>query len=136
MTGYFVPDECTVIESVLLCLIDSSEIDHSAVEYARKIRQEVIEKFELVKNNVTIICATTDNAANMIATARELKIKSMPCYAHTLQLVINDILFPPKKKTSLTEENVQNDIDEEFHNLYLYVRELFINYKFVVPFQI
>jgi len=119
VTGHFVPNRSTRIESVSHGLIDCSEIEHSAVQYAKKIREAVIEKFELDKNNITVVGATTDNAANMIATAAELKIKWMPCYAHTLQLVINDILFP-KKKVLQTETTA----DEEFQEAHWYALEL------------
>ena len=34
-----------------------------------------------------------DNAANMVAGIREAGYKSLPCFLHTLQFVLNDTIF-------------------------------------------
>ena len=93
VTGHFIPADSDNIESVVLSLINASDVCHSGVEYAKKIRECVIKKFKFVENNVQIICCTTDNAGNMQTTAAELKIKNMPCYSHTMQLVVTCVLF-------------------------------------------
>ena len=80
VTGHFLPTGTCTVESVVLCLIDSSMVAHSGVEYAAKIRCDVTEKLKFAENNISIVCATTDNAANMLTTAENLKIKHMPCY--------------------------------------------------------
>jgi len=90
VTGHFLPSNAVKIESTVLCLIDSNDA-HSAKEYASKIKTEVIQKLKFKENGVTIACSTTDNATTMIAVAKELNIKHIPCYAHTLQLAISDI---------------------------------------------
>jgi hypothetical protein len=100
VTGHFVPDASCVVESVVLCLIDASKFTHSGKEYAAKIQSDVIQKFHFNDNGVSIVCVTTDNAANMISTASALQVKHMPCYVHSIQLVINDILFPSLKVAS------------------------------------
>ena len=71
----------------------------------------------MVENGVTIVCATTDNASNMVATARELAIKHMPCYSHTLQLVVTDLFFPSSKK--MQEQAHLDGMDAD--NVYQYV---------------
>ncbi|XP_030764036.1 zinc finger BED domain-containing protein 4-like isoform X2 [Sitophilus oryzae] len=37
-----------------------------------------------------IVCIVTDNAANMIKTCELLKIRHLPCYAHSLNLVVQE----------------------------------------------
>ena len=116
VTGHYLPRGSITIESAALQLIDCSDIDHTAEMYAKKIEDEVISRFKLIENDVTIVCATTDNAANMIATAKELKIRHMGCYSHTLQLAVNDLLDPKKKKQSAPSES--DDILAE-ENIYM-----------------
>ena len=37
-----------------------------------------------------------DNAPNMVAAIREAGYNSLPCFLHTLQLVLNDAIFSQK----------------------------------------
>ena len=40
-----------------------------------------------------LVCVVRDNAANMVAGMREARLQSLPCLAHTLQLIIKDGIF-------------------------------------------
>lgn len=40
-----------------------------------------------------LVCVVRDNAANMVAGMREAQLPSLPCLAHTLQLIIKDGIF-------------------------------------------
>ncbi len=109
VTGHFVAEDSNDVESVVLGLVDSNDV-HSAKDYAKKIKEEIVDKLKFDANGVTISGATTDNAATMIAVTRELNIKHLPCYAHTIQLVISDILYPKKKKK---KDDVESDSELE-----------------------
>ena len=37
-----------------------------------------------------VTCCVTDNAANMLAGIKEAEWKSLPCFAHTLNLIVQD----------------------------------------------
>ena len=51
-----------------------------------------------------------DNAANMVARIREAGYESLPCFLHTLQLVLNDTVFVQIyiKNISATCKNIVN----------------------------
>lgn len=59
-----------------------------------------------------VICAVSDNAANMIATANELKIKHLPCAAHRIQLVVNTAILLTKPIQPEDKDNFQKEINE------------------------
>ncbi|CAH0562946.1 unnamed protein product [Brassicogethes aeneus] len=55
--------------------------------------------------NLKISCAVTDNAKNMSATCKHMKLPHLPCIAHSIQLVINAaILQTNEKKGSIDVE--------------------------------
>lgn len=84
VSGHFIPEKQYEIETATLCLINSSAVAHSGEEYAQKIKCDVIEKLKFVENNIEIVCATTDNARNMITTTTKLGIKHLGCFDHTM----------------------------------------------------
>lgn len=98
----------------LLKLIHTSEISSTAKELAEIITEQVLSKYP----NLEVNCAVTDSAANMIATAHELKIKHVPCYVHRLQSVIKAAIISIKpQSSSVTDEtpkNNQKKIDKFF----------------------
>lgn len=59
---------------------------------AQKIANAFLEVFEEWNINDKVTCIVTDNAINMIKTFKILKKKHLPCYAHTLNLVVQDNL--------------------------------------------
>lgn len=50
-----------------------------------------------------LVALTTDNAANMVVAGREAEVTRVPCFSHTLQLVVNEILKVPEVSGPLTE---------------------------------
>jgi len=60
--------------------------------------QVVIEKWHL-ENKVQ--CIVTDNALNMINACNLLKIKHLPCFAHTLNLTVRDGLTTKENETGI-----------------------------------
>lgn len=62
---------------------------HHTSENIAESTQEIIDEWE-IDHKVT--CIVTDNAANMIKACELLKKRHLPCYAHTLNLVVQDNL--------------------------------------------
>lgn len=50
-----------------------------------------------------LVALTTDNAANMVVAAREAKVTRVPCFSHTLQLVVNEVLKHEEVVDPLTQ---------------------------------
>ena len=67
---------------------------HTGVDIANEIRS-VMAEFGIM--NVMAIC--TDNASNMKVACQEADFQRIPCFAHTLQLAINDGLRLGKPAT-------------------------------------
>ncbi|CAH1959714.1 unnamed protein product [Acanthoscelides obtectus] len=61
-------------------------VNHTSENIAASI-QEIIDEWEIDHNITSIV---TDNAASMIKACELLKKKHFPCYAHTLNLVVQD----------------------------------------------
>lgn len=80
------------IKGVLLRLLHISNNSSTAQNLSNLIKTEVLDKYP----DITFTCAVTDNANNMIATVGELHLKHLPCYAHSLQLVINRAILLTK----------------------------------------
>lgn len=87
VTGHYITDDF-VLNSVLLdCLL--IEGSHTSEHLASEILK-IINKYG-ISNKVQVI--VTDNAANMVAAVKnELGIKHWPCYAHTLNIIVQDAL--------------------------------------------
>lgn len=93
VTGHFL--YCGALTQCLLGLINTSNITHSGKNLSSILHSEVFANY----SQVHIVCATTDNAANMIATAQKLKVKHNPCFAHSLQLVVNSAISSVESHT-------------------------------------
>ncbi|KAL1281447.1 hypothetical protein QQF64_000250 [Cirrhinus molitorella] len=59
---------------------------HTADEIAAALH-EIFRDFN-IENKVG--CVVTDNAANMVAAVKKLVLRHMPCFAHTLNLIVKD----------------------------------------------
>ena len=59
--------------------------DHTAANICQQL-QSITEKWALP----AVTCCVTDNAANMLAGIKEAEWKSLPCFAHTLNLIVQD----------------------------------------------
>jgi len=60
--------------------------NHSAQNIADTL-QEVLASWDLLEKTV---CVVTNNASSMIKACELLKIRNIPCFAHTLNLVVQD----------------------------------------------
>lgn len=63
--------------------------DRHTAEHLREKIEEIMEAFNLMSKVVGIV---HDNAANIVAAVRSMKEESICCFAHTLQLIINNSL--------------------------------------------
>lgn len=90
-------------KSVILQLVQSGP-DHRASTVSSTIQKLVLDEY-FPDRSQQIVCAITDNAANMKATATALQIKHMGCFAHSVQLVVNKSLAQP----IIPNEDVDDD---------------------------
>ena len=63
---------------------------HTAVNICENILN-TMQKFNLSSSKVHLV--VRDNAANMAAGITQANLQSLPCFTHTLQLVLNDAIF-------------------------------------------
>ncbi|CAI6371303.1 unnamed protein product [Macrosiphum euphorbiae] len=73
---------CTVLST------NKMDINHTSENIATEINL-IIKDWDIVNKVVTIV---TDNASSMIKACQILKIRHLPCFAHTLNLVVQDSL--------------------------------------------
>ena len=60
---------------------------------------------------------TTDNAANMIKAAEILKIRHIPCFSHTLNLIVDDCLgLKNKDKNLISVDSECETLDEDLND--------------------
>ncbi|XP_018406216.1 PREDICTED: zinc finger BED domain-containing protein 4-like, partial [Cyphomyrmex costatus] len=78
------------------------EGNHTA-EHIKEHIEKVIKKWHL-KDKVQ--CIVTDNAQNMINACNLLKIRHLPCFAHTLNLTVNDGYF---KKSTVAMDKLREE---------------------------
>ncbi|XP_039302645.1 E3 SUMO-protein ligase ZBED1 isoform X3 [Solenopsis invicta] len=73
------------------CVLDTSVMmgQHTAKDIACHI-QTILDHWTITKNK--IVCITTDNGSDVKAACTILQIRNLPCYAHTLNLVIKDAI--------------------------------------------
>lgn len=84
------------------CVLSTYQVtgSHTAEKIASELKL-VAEKWKIVGK---ITCVVTDNASNMTAALRLAQLKSVPCFAHTLNLIVqasinkDDILTDLRKK--------------------------------------
>ena len=82
----FLTDEWE-LKSVVL---ETTQIDKShTTENIGAMLTDIVNKWNITKN---ISCVTTDNANNMVAAVRHITWIYLPCFAHTLYLVVSNSL--------------------------------------------
>lgn len=89
VTAHFIDDDFK-FEPVLLecCLMQGS---HTSVALAEELRR-ITDKFAVTDK---VLIVVSDNAANIKgAVVNELKWKHFGCYAHTINLIVEDALEP------------------------------------------
>ncbi|CAH1104318.1 unnamed protein product [Psylliodes chrysocephalus] len=82
---------CHFINSDLQsCILETKKIEgsHTAANLANII-EEILQEWKLCDK---VICIITDNAANMTAMCNILKKPHIGCFAHTINLVVQDVL--------------------------------------------
>lgn len=79
-------------------VLDTLQVDHShTVENLSRSVEAILNNFNIPNDKV--VCLTTDNATNALGVAKTLGFSQIGCYAHKLNLVVADCLFPtPKSK--------------------------------------
>jgi len=87
ITFHFI-DTQFVLRSVLLGCYEFSE-SHTGLNLSNTI-QETLDKWDMDKNK--IILAISDNANNIKSALNLLQVKSLECFAHTLNLIVQDAL--------------------------------------------
>ncbi|KAL0148574.1 hypothetical protein M9458_056121, partial [Cirrhinus mrigala] len=73
---------------------------HTADEIAAALH-EIFRDFN-IENKVG--CVVTDNAANMVAAVKKLVLRHMPCFTHTLNLIVKDGLSAVAELTETREK--------------------------------
>ena len=76
-------------ESAIIRVVPFNESHNSS--NISEILQDAMNQFEIPSNKVHVILR--DNAANMAAGVDLAGFQSIPCFLHTLQLVLNDAIF-------------------------------------------
>ena len=92
-------------------LLETFEFDtaHTAVN----IRSELLRVASAYNLADKIVCAVTDNASNMVSAIRETSWRHLPCFAHSLNLVVQDSI---KEDTELgVVKEKCKDVVSHFH---------------------
>ena len=86
VTCHFLTDEWE-LKSVVL---ETTQIEEShTAENIAAMLTDIANKWNLTEK---ICCVTTDNASNMVAAARHNRWNHLPCFAHTLNLIVSNSL--------------------------------------------
>lgn len=76
------------------------EKDHTVPNLAEELRK-IAETWEITEK---ICCIITDNAANIVAAVNLLGWHHLPCFAHTLNLIVQDSLKAVNGVSSLQQK--------------------------------
>ncbi|CAH1106827.1 unnamed protein product [Psylliodes chrysocephalus] len=87
VTSHYI-DYAWCLKSAVLSTKPLNEISHTAENLSKALNEIFIEW--QIDNK--IVCIVTDNAANMIKTCSLLQNRHMPCFAHLINLVVQDSL--------------------------------------------
>ncbi|KAK7590111.1 hypothetical protein V9T40_001724 [Parthenolecanium corni] len=107
LTGHFVFNNS--IGRCTLSFMECSD-SHTSDEYSKLISNELRTEYPQLK----IAGCVSDNASNMIATAKKLNITHFGCFIHSLQLVIRDAfmdIVPSAAKAKMPELSTNPDLD-------------------------
>lgn len=86
VTAHFLDDETSIQSYMLECIPDVQR--HTAQNLANLVKQ-VCEDWKIEEK---IVAVTADNAANIQNAINLLKWRSVPCFAHTLNLIVQSAL--------------------------------------------
>ena len=74
--------------------------DHTAENLAGEVNR-IATEWEIGSK---ISCITTDSASNIVAAANLLRWRNLPCFAHTLNLIVRDSLQADSEVSRLQEK--------------------------------
>ena len=98
LTAHFIVESSMEKKDVMLCawrFYESHTGNNISGAILSHVRQWDIED--------KIVCVLRDNASNMVAAMNSANLKSLPCLAHSLQLIIKDgVLMQPAVQKLLT----------------------------------
>ena len=86
VTGHFISSSWT-LESVVLETFEFNE-DHTADHIAAQLKR-VANAWSI---ETKIVCVVSDNASNMVAGVGRTGWRHLPCFAHTLNLIVQDVI--------------------------------------------
>lgn len=86
LTCHYINHEMQLCSKVLETLYVQK--DHTAPNLAEELKN-IAEEWEITQK---ICCIITDNAANIVAAVNLLGWRHLPCFAHTLNLIVQDSL--------------------------------------------
>ncbi|CAB4036879.1 zinc finger BED domain-containing 1-like [Paramuricea clavata] len=86
LTCHFIDHEMQLCSKVLETLYVQK--DHTAPNLAEELKN-IAKEWEITQE---ICCIITDNAANIVAAVNLLGWRHLPCFAHTLNLIVQDSL--------------------------------------------
>jgi hypothetical protein len=92
-----------VLETFILC------VNHTAENIAAELVR-IADEWNITEKVVAIV---TDNAANMVVAIRITRWKHIPCFAHTLNLIVQGALSAAKETADL--KNKCKDMVTFFH---------------------
>ena len=107
LTCHYINQEMRLCSKVLETLY--MQKDHTAPNLAEELKK-IAEEWEITEKNCCII---TDNAANIVAAVNLLGWHHLPCFAHTLNLIVQDSLKAVDGLPSLKQKC--KDIVSYFH---------------------
>jgi hypothetical protein len=100
VTAHFINDKVKMISRVLTTrIVEESHTSENLAEILKAIFAEF--KIPLTK----IVAVVTDNAANIVKTIKDiLKLKHVPCFAHTLSLAVKAAIHDDPQFSALIEK--------------------------------
>lgn len=125
LTGHFIRGN--VIERCTLSFIEASE-SHESDKLSKLIEDE-LKTIPRVK----VTGCVSDNAKNMVSTAKKLKFEHVPCFVHSVQLVIRDAILdcsPTVVKEKMKTLDKDKPFDIERCVLFLLIFTLAIQYRY------
>ncbi|XP_076048272.1 E3 SUMO-protein ligase ZBED1-like [Oratosquilla oratoria] len=86
VTAHFTSPEWE-LKSKLLAT-KSLMVDHTSENIADALK-EICEEWDLLEK---VCCIVTDNASNIVKAVKDMNVKHLPCFAHSLNLVVQNAL--------------------------------------------
>ncbi|XP_036329769.1 zinc finger BED domain-containing protein 1-like [Rhagoletis pomonella] len=99
VTCHFIDSEFKLRSVVLGTSKLANELNHSAENISQSLR-ECLNKWNILEKVNYVV---TDTAASMLKACELLEKKNLPCFAHSINLVVQDALSTEKVKVILTK---------------------------------